>query len=263
MAGRGHWLSGFELNPYDKRYALVIDPVLSFSTYLGGASYDEGNGIAVGTDGSIYLVGRTFSPDFPLKNPMQLYWNVDAFVTKMTPDGSGLVYSTFLGGSDYDIGRAIAVDQAGCAYVTGSTRSVNFPLVNPVQDTYGGGTLDVFVAKLKADGSGLVYSTYLGGEGEDHGNGIAVDQNGQAYVTGDTFSTNFYAKNALYPFNAGGYDAFITKFNAAGSVVYSTYLGGSGNDIAKGIAADTEGSAYIAGYTDSSFFPGLMRTSPP
>jgi hypothetical protein len=251
-----HWVSGFDLKPYDKRYALVIDPVLSFSTYLGGALYDEGLSIAVDASGYIYVTGRTFSLDFPTQDPYQLYWGIDAFVTKMKPDGSGLVYSTYFGGPDYDFGRAIAVDQAGCAHIAGVTKSTHsFPLKNPVQATYGGGSLDGFVTKFNDAGSDLVFSTYLGGSSEDQAYGIAVDQTGQVYVTGATYSTNFYTKAAMQSFNAGGYDVFITKFKADGAAVYSTYLGSNDYDLAQAIAADSEGNAYITGSTASAFFP--------
>src|SRR5262249_43981483 len=155
----------------------------------------------------------------------------DVFVAKLNASGSALLYSTYLGGRGSDEGRGIAIDGAGNAYITGDTFSVDFPTVNPLKVAYGGGYSDAFVSKLNSLGSGLLYSTYLGGRDSDYGSAIAVDGEGNAYVTGSTYSLNFPTANAFQP--ARGYgpafssDAFVTKFNAAGSAfVYSTYLGG-------------------------------------
>jgi hypothetical protein len=166
-----------------------------------------------------------------------------------------LIYSTYLGGSGDDFGNGIAVDSAGNAYVTGSTTSTNFPTMNPLQPN-NGGSMTAFVTKINAAGSALVYSTYLGGSGGDTGYGIAIDGAGNAYVTGSTSSTNFPTKNPLQSANGGGGDAFVTKINASGSaLVYSTYLGGSGSDVAYGLALDSAGNAYVTGKTASTNFP--------
>jgi RHS repeat-associated protein len=172
-------------------------------------------------------------------------------------DSSALIYSGFLGGSGDDQGRAIAVDSAGAAYVTGIVTSTNFiTTTGSFSPTYGGGSADVFVTKILPDGSGLAYSTYLGGSGADYGEGIAVDSSGAAYVTGDTNSTNFPAQSAYSSTLAGGYDAFVTKLSISGdAVAYSTYLGGSSDDYGRGIAVDGSGAAYVTGSTYSSNFP--------
>ena len=220
---------GFQLASYDHAKPVVIDPVLLYSTYLGGNSTDQGNGIAVDAAGNAYVTGSTGSPNFPTVNPAQraLGGSSTVFVTKLSAAGSSLLYSTYLGGSLDDQGSGIAVDTAGNAYVTGSTFSTNFPTVNPVQATHGGGLADAFVTKLSAAGSSLLYSTYLGGNEHDQGFGIAVDAAGSAYVTGYTDSPNFPTANPLQAM-FGGRDAFVTKLSTLGSsLLYSTYLGGS------------------------------------
>ncbi len=245
----------FEVPGYDKSRPLVIDPVLTYSTYLGGSgNLDEGVGIAVDSSGNAYVTGVTNSTNFPTLNPIQATCGscagggTNAFVTKINSAGTALVYSTYLGGSgNLDEGDGIAVDSSGNAYVTGVTNSTNFPTVNAFQPALKGSD-DAFVTKLNAAGSALVYSTYLGGSSLDGGDGIAVDSSGSAYVTGFTYSTDFPTAN---PFQAalGGStarNAFVTKFNAAGSaLVYSTYLGGSGFDDGLGIAIDSSGNAYV------------------
>ena len=178
-------------------------------------------------------------------------------MTKINAAGSARVYSTYLGGGGTDQGHGIAVDGSGNAYVTGYTGSTNFPTSQPSAGAANGGGEDAFVTKLNAAGSALVYSTYLGGSGTDAGQGIAVDGAGNAYVTGYTSSTNFPTANPLQASNGGGgYDAFVTKLNAAGSaLVYSTYLGGSGRRFGQGIAVDGSGNAYVTGSTSSTNFP--------
>jgi uncharacterized protein (TIGR03437 family) len=179
----------------------------------------------------------------------------DAFVAKLNVTGSALVYSAYLGGNGADSGQGIAVDSSGNAYVTGSTSSTNFPTVNPLQPSNGGGG-DAFVAKLNATGSALVYSTYLGGNGGDSGQGVAVDSSANAYVIGSTSSTNFPTVNPLQAACRGDQDAFVAKLNATGSaLLYSTYLGGDGWDYGAGIAVDSSGNAYVTGFTYSTNFP--------
>ncbi|MCX6833057.1 MAG: SBBP repeat-containing protein, partial [candidate division Zixibacteria bacterium] len=231
---------------------------LIYSTYLGGGNEDEGKGIAVDGSGNAYVTGQTYSSDFPTLNPFQTHQaGYDAFVTKLSSSGSSLIYSTYLGGEgDFEVGTGIAVDGSGNAYATGYTSSSNFPTLNPWQATFQGGWRDVFVTKLSGSGS-LIYSTYLGGEGEDYGYGIAVDDGENAYVTGSTPSSNFPTLNPYQTYQ-GGNDAFVTKLSSTGdSLTYSTYLGGAGHEEGHGIAVDASGNAYVTGYTGSSNFPTL------
>lgn len=252
---------GFALGAYDATRPLVIDPTLSYSTYLGGSSFDRGLALAVDGSGNAYVTGTTLSSDFPTTAgaySTSLNGSFDIFVTKVNVGGTGLSYSTYLGGSGSDIGNGVAADGSGNAYVTGQTRSTDFPTVSAIQGTHGdGGTNnDAFVVKLNAGGAGLGYSTYLGGTSSDVGAGIAVDSLGGAYVTGSTSSVNFPTVGPIQAAGGGGTDAFVTKVNAAGtSWSYSTYLGGGGTDVGRGIAVDGSGSAYVAGQTGSSDFP--------
>jgi len=232
---------------------------LIYSTYLGGSVADWCNGIAVDSEGAAYVTGGTESTDFPAKNPIQGSYGggpYDVFITKVNTSGSALIYSTYLGGSEYEEGMSIAVDSEGAAYVAGYTVSRNFPTQNPIQGSYGGGWGDVFITKVNTSGSAIIYSTYLGGSVEDWCNGIAVDSEGAAYVGGYTGSANFPTQNPIQSSLGGVWDAFIAKINASGSaLLYSTYLGGSGNEGGKGIAVDSEGAAYVGGYTGSANFP--------
>lgn len=249
----------FQVGEYDQTKPLIIDPSLVYSTYLGGSDFDSGNAIAVDTAGNAYVTGFTKSLNFPTQNPFQSArgGSNDAFVTKLNATGNGLVYSTYLGGGNGSgNGNAIAVDSSGNAYVTGNTTSPNFPTQNALQSTIGGGNTDAFVTKLNATGNGLIYSTYLGGSGNDDGSGIAVDTAGNAYVTGFTSSINFPTLNAFQSAFGGNTDAFVTKLNATGSgLVYSTYLGGTNLDFGNAIAVDTAGNAYVTGNTTSPNFP--------
>jgi hypothetical protein len=234
---------------------------LGYATYLGGSRRDGGFDIAVDQLGQAYVTGGTFSTDFPTKNALQPTFggdvgDVDAFVTKITVDGAAFHYSTYLGGSRFDACEGIAVDERGQASVTGRTSSLDFPTKNALQPTFGGGSHDVFVAQFTADGAALRYSTYLGGSGEDLGYGIALNKQGQAYVTGGTDSTDFPTKNAIQPALGGSTDVFVAKFSADGAALrYSTYLGGGMSDLGAGIVVDTQGQAYVAGSTSSSDFP--------
>ena len=246
---------GLAVGSYDASKPLVIDPVLSYSTYLGGNSDDYGEGIAVDSSGNAYVTGYTTSTNFPTASPLQASFRggtSDAFVTKLNANGT-LAYSTFLGGSGDDAGYGIAVDSSGNAYVTGYTSSINFPTASPLQGSFGG-VRDAFVTKLTASGT-LAYSTYLGGSGDDEAFGIAVDNAGNAYVTGQTASTNFPTATPLQGSNRGGYDAFVTKLTASGALAYSTYLGGNDNDGGYGIAVDSSGNAYVTGNEHSTNFP--------
>jgi len=256
----------FQVAEYDTSLPLVIDPILIFSTYLGGSgstteSYDWSKSIAVDSSGCAYVTGSTYSSDFPTQNPFQSTHGggqYDAFITKLEPSGATLSYSTYLGGEGSDHGYGIAVDASGCAYVTGNTLSTDFPTQNPLQSTYGGYS-DAFVTKLSPSGDSLSYSTYLGGsfyDGRDYGESIAVDASGSAYVTGYTNAPDFPTQDPLYPNKWGTWDAFVTKLDPSGATLaYSTYLGGSDSDFGKSIAVDASGCAYVTGYTKSSDFP--------
>ncbi len=254
----------FEIAAYDPSKPLTIDPVLSYSSFLGGNGEDEGNAIAIDSTGNAYITGSTVSSDFPTKNPLQASFHgiQDAFVAKFNPATSGaasLLYSTYLGSSNGNaFGLGIAVDSAGNAYVTGGTGSTNFPTTPLAFQTTAGSPGDAFVTKLDSTGSALIYSTYLGGSGNnDQGLSIAVDSAGDAYVTGFTDSLNFPTMNAFQPSLGGGLlDAFVTMLNPVGSaLLYSTYLGGSGDEQGTGIAIDSSGNAYVTGNTGSTNFP--------
>jgi hypothetical protein len=254
----------FALGPYDHTQSLVIDPSLTYSTYLGAAG-DQAKGVAVDSAGDAYVTGRTLSAAFPVVNPLQSTnksKSGTAFVAKLNASGSALVYSTYLGGSVSDQANAIAVDSSGDAYVTGSTCSSDFPTVTPAQASLKG-VCDGFAAELNAAGSSLVYSTFLGGSGtvesgtslSDEGFGIAVDASGDAYVAGGTWSADFPTVNPIQSYG-GGEDAFLCKLSPGGAtLVYSTYLGGAAQDQGSGIAVDSSGNAYVTGFTLSSNFP--------
>ncbi len=263
----GKFSYGFQVAFYDPSYPLIIDPLLIYSTYLGGTNGDDvGLDIAVDGSYSAYVTGYTYSTNFPTLTPYQgtLAGSADAFITKLSSAGS-LVYSTYLGGTALDFGYGIAVDTSGNAYVTGNTTSNPFPTTGGAfQTTYKGGTDpffgsgDAFITKLSSNGSALTYSTYLGGTGSDFGNGIAVDTSNSAYVAGYTTSTDFPMSTAYQGTLAGSVDAFVTKLNSAGSALtYSTYLGGTDSDSGYGIAVDASGNAYVVGQTYSNNFPTL------
>lgn len=228
----------------------------NYSTYLGGSSGDYGWGIAVDGSGNAYVTGYTTSTNFPTINASQSSFGgtEDAFVTKLSSTGARS-YSTYLGGSSFEEAWGIAVDSGGNAYVTGYTYSTNFPTVNASQSSIAG-VNDAFVTKLGSDGT-RSYSTYLGGSLDDLGDGIAVDGDGNVYITGYTTSTNFPTLNASQSSRAGGFDAFVTKLSSTGTREYSTYLGGSSDDFARGIAVDGSGNAHVTGYTASTNFPTL------
>jgi hypothetical protein len=242
---------------------------LVFSTYLGGTAFEATFGqmrIAVDREGSAYVTGETESADFPTTpGAFRTTYNgspyyEDAFVTKFNAAGA-LVYSTFLGGTDFDAGIAIAVDAAGNAYVAGITGSSNFPVTFVTLDAPGlGGTRDAFVTKLHSSGAFLVYSRLLGGSLIDLATGIAVDATGHAYVTGQTTSTDFptTAGSLATTYRGGRYDGFAVKLDVTGlALEYSTYLGGAGDEMPHGIAVDTRGNAYVTGETGSTDFPSV------
>ncbi|HVX64026.1 MAG TPA: SBBP repeat-containing protein, partial [Pirellulales bacterium] len=233
---------------------------LLYSTYLGGSSADSGYGIAVDDAGEAYVIGATASTDFPTTvgaYQTALSGTQDAFVTKLDATGGALAYSTYLGGSSSATGQAIVVNSSDNAYVTGYTNSADFPTTAGAYQTTSGGGIDAFVTELNAAGSALIYSTYLGGSGTDEGYGIALDSSDNAYITGDTQSTNFPTTAGAFQTAYGGNgDAFVTELNAAGSSLeFSTYLGGSQDDRGRGIVVDGSGNVYVDGMTGSSDFP--------
>src|SRR5208337_3203161 len=271
-------------------YAIVteLNPAgtgLIYSTFLGGSGNDSAGGLAVDSSGAAYVTGWTSSIDFPttagaFQNSLKAVlcgpgWQCpNAFFTKLNPQGKGLAdlaYSTYLGGTGNEYPFSAAVDPSGNAYVVGLTSSNDFPTTpGAFQTTHLGpsitpgcyvwsGCAHAFVSKINPADFGpasLVYSTYLSGSGDDWGAGIAVDSSGNAYVTGWTNSTDFPVLDALQPANAGGYDAYITELNAAGSgLISSTYLGGSGNDLGDSIGVDSSGNVYVGGWTESANFP--------
>lgn len=257
----GEFTYGFSINKkYDPNLPVIIDPEIIYSSFLGGSGTDVGRKIAVDQDGCVYITGATNSVDFPVRNGFDPSFNInyDAFVTKISRIPT-IVYSSYLGGrgldggNSIDMGSDIAIDRNGNAYIVGSTGSDNFPIYNGF-DTQLGGPNDAFITKI-SPAPAIVYSSYLGGNGFEFGEGIAVDQNGNAYVTGSTTSTDFPRANAFQNNLSGLQDAFITKINPVPDIVYSSYLGGSGLDAGYSVAADDFGNTYITGDTTSDDFP--------
>lgn len=249
---------GFRTADYSTSLELTIDPILIFSTYLGGSSSEQGWSIAT-EDGYTYITGYTTSVDYPTLNGYDETLNSvyeDCFVTKLDSDNQTLIYSTFIGGTDKDYGKDIDVED-GCVYIAGYTWSTDFPTSNAYDSTYNGGVYDCFVTKLAANGSALVYSTYLGGSSGDYGLGIAVEDS-CVFVTGYTTSTGFPTINAYDSSHNGNEDCFLTKFAANGTtLIFSTFIGGSSNEESNDIAIES-GYAYLTGYTDSAGFPTLL-----
>ena len=272
---------GIEVGHFDPRRELVIDPALVFSTYEGGSRADVSHGIATDSSNNVFVTGYTTSPDLPVtRGAYQTeyagssldFMSGDAFVAKYSPLGA-LIFLTYLGGSRYDIGLSLATDSSGNVYVAGFTNSMNFPVTpGAFQRSFAGclceGSIltlgDGFVAKLSSDGSTLLYSTYIGGSGDDGAFAIAVDNAGNAYITGTTLSQDFpVTPNAYQSRNAGhggqelrpawgyipavsGGDVFVAKLNPTGSaLIYSTFVGGVSDDFGTTIAIDAAGDAYV------------------
>src|SRR3989442_855068 len=232
---------------------------LVYSTFIGGDHLDDGMAIAVDGSGNAYVAGETGSTNFPTTAgafDRTINGAFDTFVTKLNATGSALVYSTYLGGSAVEFPSRIAVDTSGNAFVVGSTSSTNFPTTAGAFDTTANGAFDVFVTKLNAAGSALVYSTYLGGQNFDSAGGLAIDAAGNAYVAGGAGSVDFPTTPGAFDTLPDGSDAFITKLNPAGSaLVYSTVLGGTSSDGANAIVLDAAGNAWVTGGTSSTDFP--------
>ena len=268
---------GFDVADHDQSQPLVIDPVLVYSTYLGGSGSDQPKGVAVDSNGNVYIAGYTDSADFPLATLGSLPGGANhVFVAKLDPTGSNLVYADYIGGNSQDYGDAMVLDGLNNVYVTGSTASSDFPLVHPYQGSYPG-SFNAFLTKISADGSSLLYSTYLGGNGSDVPAGIATDALGDVFVAGNTSSTNFPVANAYQavasPNQGGLYGnyGFLTTFSPDGSsLIYSTYFSGDSNvpyscggtpcwsppfSGINGVTADAGGNAYVAGVTNTYNFP--------
>jgi hypothetical protein len=279
LAGRGKSARfAFTVGRHQRGHELVIDPGVQFTTFLGGNSNEIGNGIAVDSSGNSYVGGTTQSPNFPTTTGAFQRTGAannfsDVFVTKLNPNGTALVYSTFVGGSNLESGNDIAVDADGNAYVTGTTKSSNFPTtagafdrslnIPPNCPRCTTDNTDGFVFKLNAAGSRLTYSTYLGGTDIDSPRGITVDGNGSAYVVGETPSIDFpTTAGAFRRASAGAIDMFVTKLNPTGSALtYSTYLGGTQVDDGQSIAVDSGGNAYALGFSSSADFPTTAGAS--
>jgi hypothetical protein len=266
---------GFDVPHYDRRKPLVIDPALTYSTYLGGSDTDGGFAVAVDSTGNAYLTGGTLSTAFPTTtgafqttfggqktgcHGVPSFVCGDAFVTKLNSTGTALVYSTYLGGNDRDSGNGLFVDSSGNVYVAGETQSTNFPVTAGVVQPTLAGARNAFVTKLNSSGSALLYSTYLGGSQKDGAFAITVNSSGNAYITGATRSSNFPVTAGAFQTACGSCtsipDAFVAELNSgATALVYSTYLGGNGQDAGTSLAIDSSGNAYVTGTTVSTNFP--------
>ncbi|HEV8144853.1 MAG TPA: SBBP repeat-containing protein [Bryobacteraceae bacterium] len=248
---------GFSIGPYDPTRELVIDPVISYCTFLGGSAISAVTGVALDSAGNLYVAGWTEALDFPIAGAVQVsnQGGVDVFVAKLNAAGTALIYATYLGGRGDDRAAGIAVNSAGEAYVTGATASTNFPLVAAARSTNLGGK-EAFALKLNATGNTLIFSTFLGGANFDAGTAIAVDSAGNAYIAGDTQSADFFTSaTAAQKIYGGAMDAFVTKLTSAGVISFSTFLGGAASEHAGGIAVDSSQNVYVAGGTLSTNFP--------
>ncbi|HYP09709.1 MAG TPA: SBBP repeat-containing protein [Bryobacteraceae bacterium] len=284
----------FRIGKYDRSLPLVIDPVLTYATYLGGAGSDAAASVAVDSQGQAVIVGGTTSSNFPTSGPIQSTFGGtnqsnpnrrlgDVFVAKLNASGTALIFSTYLGGSRDEAATAVSLDNEGNIYLAGITDSTNFPATsNAFQRAYGGGgsnplfqSGDAFVAKLNPTGTAILYASYLGGSADDVAYGIAVDRDGNAYIGGNTQSSNFptvaplqstLTQSTQGPTSWIAGDGFVAKVNTAGTALqYSTFLGGGGDDMVRAIAVDTTGAAFVTGHTTSSNFPvtggAFQRTS--
>lgn len=274
---RGQSEIRFSLGAHDPAATLTIDPVLSYSTYLGGNDQDYTEDIAVDRAGNVFVTGQTDSFNFPTNRAFRgtNSGNADVFVSKINTNGSTLVYSTYLGGTNADFGLGIAVDAGGNACVVGYTDSRNFPLRNATQIQLNGGNnptnSDAFIVKLGTNGTNLIFSTYLGGTLAERANDVAVDTGtNNVYVTGETASSNFPQvvlgnPNSIFQRDPGGFtDAFVAKYNAtAASVTYASWLGGGDDDLGQGIAVDASGAVYVCGDVLSCDFCGPSFPSTP
>jgi hypothetical protein len=260
---------GFEIGAHDRSRPVVVDPTVTFSTLLGGADSDYARTATIGPDGSVYLVGDTRSTDFPItvgafQDTHTPGFFSDVFVTRLTPDGTGVVWSTFLGGAQGEIAEAVTVAPDGSVFIAGHTGSTDFPTTPGAFQTVFGGESDCFVTKLAADGGSLGFSTFLGGTGWDaaapkfvvFARMDAHFRDGAVTVTGTTQSSDFpTTAGAQQRVFGGSADAFVTRFNTDGTLTFSTFLGGPGEDMGRGLFVDPEGRSYVVGSTAGSGFP--------
>jgi len=249
---------GFALGRFDRRKALVIDPILSYSRLLGGSGLDEAASVAVDAAGNVYVAGTTSSPGFPGASGAP--GGIDLFVTKLDSRGSTVLFSTYIGGSGIDEARGMTIDTLGNVYVVGSTRSTNFPTVSPRQATLAGES-DGFLLRISTAGGVLGFSTYLGGSDNDEVNAVAVDAARNMYIAGTTRSANFpqYLEVQAY---GGAVDGFVARFAANGALTYSSYHGGNGVDTLDGIGVDAAGNFNTVGSTSSTNLPMLNAQRP-
>ena len=273
---------GFEVAGYDTTRPLTIDPVLTYGSYLGGAESDYAAGVAIDPQGALLIVGGTSSINLPAKNGLFLSppnGNGYAMVAKFDPTASGadsLVWLSFIGGTYYELGEAVATDSAGAVYITGYTESANFPTKNPFQPAFatkyncnfaGINGVDFtascdngFISKLTPTGDVLVYSSYIGGEADDGGLAVFVDSAGIAYVAGFSGSPDFTTTPTGYQRKLNGalgssFNGFVAKVDPAGKLLYSTLIGGQGSDFVRGVTVDSAGDVILVGDTTSINFP--------
>ncbi len=267
----GNGTYSFDIPSRDPARTMIIDPLI-YSTFLGGGGFDCAMDVAVGNDGCTYVTGYTDSLNFPtVPGAFDLQYHGythDAFVTKMSQDGTSIIYSTYLGDTAGDYAQAIVVDDAGCAYISGYAMSYGYPVTPGAYQTIHAGEIDGFITKISPSGDALVYSSFIGGEFDDYARGIAIDVNGFAYVLGDTRSLGFpiTPKAVIGTFHGQLYsderdnvllpELFVTKFGQSGdSLGYSTFIGHDGSDVAGDIAVDGKGYAYVTGHTTSTSYP--------
>ncbi len=256
IAGNGE--IALRLGSYDASLPLVVDPVVDYASYLGGDGFDASTQVVLDDAGNIYLCGSTSGGGFPASGGPQTSYGggpTDAYVVKLDPTGSTVLFATYLGGAGEETGTGLALDPAGNVYVVGTTTSADFPTASALQTTRRG-ERDAFIARLDPTGSALTLSTYLGGTDDDAATGIGVSGK-FVYVTGVTSSEDFpTSKKAYRKTPGGGTDAFVVKLKKGGSkIAYSTYFGGSGIDLSADVAVDAAGNAYIAGMTSSADLP--------
>lgn len=250
------------LNGSTDAFVMKLSPAgdqIIYSTFIGGSGDDEARNIAVDDAGQVYITGNTQSDDFPLVNPAQSKKG-DAqatFVLKLNAEGNKVLYSTFLGGARLNTAFSIAVDPKQNIYVTGWTESLDFPIKNAIQPVYGGGSNDMYVTKIKADGQ-LGYSTYLGGGNGEEGYDIAVDKQGYAHVVGFSASPSFPVLNSVQKTLRGEKDSTLIKLSPQGQLVYSILFGGSDEENFEGVALDSRGNVYVTGWTHSADYPTRM-----
>ena len=269
LVAGGYVLDGnqvrFEVGKYDRARPLVIDPVLVYSTFLGGSGADQATSIVVGPTGDAYVAGISSSSNFPVQGtPTSTHGGgQDLFVTKMSLAGNSLTYSTYIGGVGDDVANDIAVSGAGTVYITGSTTSINYPVVTPTIAAQVGGT-DAFLTKLTSAGNAIVYSTYWGSTGFEEGTAVTVDPADNAYIAGNTSAPNFPTQTPFQAALAGGMDGFMTKFSVAGnSVAYSTYLGGASDDRVFDMAVADDAAVFVVGSSTSANFPTTSASVQP